>query len=77
MSLIDILDNRPDVATGHRWMKGHKIDTYPTLAVRHAEPDPDDPNRVIVYPAVGGGRANMTRSAFRATCYLAGNEGGA
>ena len=73
MSLIEILDNHPDVPTGERIMKGHKWKTYPTLAVRAAEPDPNDPDRVIVTPAVGGGRCNMTRVAFRATCYPAGN----
>jgi hypothetical protein len=70
--LIEILDNRPDVPTGRRCLRGHWHDTFPTMAVRWAEPDPTDPDRVIVTPAVGGGRANMSREAFRTTCYLAG-----
>lgn len=70
MMLDQIRDNRPDVATGYRWMRGHKVNTYPTIAVRRAEPDPRDPNRVEVYPSTGG-RANMTRTAFLATCYPA------
>jgi len=70
--LIEILDNRPDVATGERMMMGARHQTYPTIPVRWAEPDPGDPtgDRVTVYPTFGG-RCSMTRHAFRTVCYLA------
>lgn len=65
--------NRPDIPTGHRIMKGHKVNTYPTLPVIQAEMTTDEGGneRVRVTPAYGGGRATMSIEAFHETCYPA------
>jgi hypothetical protein len=69
----NLMTNRPDVPTGERMMRGHRVPTYPHNAVTHVE-RPQSWIRTPGYVTVigpHGSRATMTIEACHATCYLA------
>ena len=66
-----IYDNRPDVPTGERIMKGRRVPVYPTgCAIQiDDDPNPRHSDRVIVV-SPGGSRANMSANACVALYHL-------
>jgi hypothetical protein len=65
-----VYDNRPDIPTGERIMKGRRVPVYPTGIAVRIDADPDDPLRVVVI-GPNGSRANMTAVACVALYHLA------